>query len=108
MRAFMIILSITSAAQLLLDGFSIWWIISLVTNFLFCLRIIGVTFNMKKLRTAQIVAVSTCLVWRICIHNNPIHWTQIAVTAITTLIAIVLYTYDDDNYCYKTMDEDEE
>lgn len=108
MKAFSIILSLTSVTQLLLEGFSVWWLLSLITNILFCLRVIGVTFSYKKLRTAQIVAYASCLVWRICIHNNPINWTKIGIAGIATAIAVALYTYDDSYYCYKTFDEDEE
>lgn len=108
MLAFIVILSLALVIQFLADGFSVWWLISFVTNILFCLRIIGVTFNMTKLRTSQIVALATCLVWRICIHNNPIHWWGIGATALAVVVAIVLYAYDDDNYCYKTLDEDDE
>lgn len=108
MYILIITIAILLLLQLLVDGFTIWWLIGLVTDVLFCLRIIGVTFSAKKLVVAEGIAAASCLLWRMFIRNNPIHWLKLLVFIGAVLVKVILFMYDDAYYCYKTFDEDEE
>lgn len=108
MNAIIILLIIDTIIQLIVCHFSLWWLIALICRLLFCCRIIGATFKVKKLAIGECVAVGLMLVFDMMFSGDGMPWVRIGLYLLFTLIAIVLMYLDDILYVYVIEDEEEQ
>ena len=107
MNAIIVILIIDTVAQLLLCKFSLWWIISLACRLLFCCRIIGATFKVKRLAIGEAIAFGSMLLFNMLFAKDGMPWLRIGLYLLFSLIAVGLEYLDDILYVYVIEDEED-
>lgn len=91
---------IDTIAQLYFCRISLWWIISLVTRILFCTRILGIVVKVKKLLTAEVVAISGMFLWNILFKTKDFPWLNLLLMLVFTGICVGLEFLDEILYVY--------
>lgn len=107
MSVFILLILIATVLQLIVCKFSLWWIICLITRFLFCLRIIGATFNVKKLCITEGVAIGCMLVFHMVFSKGSIPWLNILLFLIFCVFSCLMMLLDDILYVYVVEDDDD-
>lgn len=93
--------------QLVFCHISLWWLISLVCRILFCCRVIGATFQAKKLAIGEGVALACMLLFYIMFSKNGVPWLRLILNILFTGISVVLMYLDDLLYVYVIEDVDD-
>jgi hypothetical protein len=108
MNAIIVLLIIDTIIQLITCHFTLWWLISFVCRLLFCCRIVGATFKVKKLAIGELVAFGCMLLFNMLFAKNGIPWIRLILTLLFSAIAVGLEYLDDLMYVYVIEDEDDE
>lgn len=108
MSVIIFLIIVDTIVQVKVCGFSLWWIICLVSRILFCTRVIGVTFKFKKLAIAEASALGCMFVWNILFAAKNFPWQRILFFTAFICIAIGLMLLDNLLYVYVVEDAEEE
>lgn len=100
MNVIIALLLVDTVVQLIVCHFSLWWFIALICRALFCCRMLGATFKVKKLAIGEGVAFGIMVVWLLLFHSSAIPWLRILFNALFALIAVGLEILDDILYVY--------
>lgn len=107
MNAIIGLLILDTVAQLILCRFSLWFVISIIWRLVFCCRMIGVVFRVKKVATGEIVAFALMLLFHIVFSKGAMPWLRIILYFIFSGIAIGLEYLDELFYVYVIEDEED-
>ncbi len=108
MSLIIFLIIVDTLVQVKVCGFSLWWIICVVARILFCTRVIGVTFKVKKLAIAEGSAIGCMLIWNILFASKNFPWQRLLFFAAFVGVAIGLMLLDNMLYVYVVEDVDEE
>lgn len=107
MNVFIILISIATLLELFICKFSLWWIIALIARGLFCLRVVGATFNVKKLCITEGVAVACMFLFNMLFSKDAMPWLRILAFALFAIFNCVMMFLDDILYVYVIEDDDD-
>lgn len=94
--------------ELLVCHFTLWWLIAVVARFLFCLRLVGATFKIKKLAITEGVALGCMVVFNMVFAKDHVPWLRILCFALFGAICLGIMFFDDLTEVYTSVDEEEE
>lgn len=97
----------STVLQLFVCKFSLWWIISVIARVLFSLRIIGATFQVKKLCIVEGVAVACAVLFNMIFKSDNVPWIRLLILAAFSLLNAFLMFLDDILYVYVIEDDEE-
>ncbi len=100
MSVIIALIIIDTIAQVIVCHFSLWWFIALVARILFCARIVGATFKVKKLAIAEGVAFGCMFLWNMLFSGDSFPWQKLIFFFIFSLLAVGLEYLDDLLYVY--------
>lgn len=103
---FSVILS--TIAQVYFCGFSLWWVICLITRIMFCTRIMGITIKAKKLSIAEGTAVGCKFLWDILFNAKAFPWQNLLLMIVFVAVTIGLEFLDEMLYVYVVEDWNED
>lgn len=107
MNVFIILILIATILELLICKFSLWWIIAVIARLLFCLRVVGATFNVKKLCVTEGVAVGCMLIFNMLFHKGAIPWLRVFAFLLFAVFNCVMMFLDDILYVYVIEDDED-
>lgn len=104
MNIIMFLVIALTGVQLWVCHFSLWWLICFVSRLLFCVRIIGVLFDVKKLTTAEGVSLGCMLIWNMMFSGSNFPWLRLLLQLIISASVIGLMFLDHCLYVYVVED----
>ena len=107
MNIFIALIMIISIVQLVACKLSLWWFVAVIVRTLFCLRIIGATFKVKKLCVVEGVAFACMLVWNMIFSKGSLPWLRLALFLLFSGLSCLLMFLDDLLYVYVIEDDEE-
>lgn len=107
MNTIIVLLIFTTLAQLAVCRISLWWFIALICRLLFCCRIIGATFKVRKLAIGEGVAFIAMVLWNMLFSRGGFPWLKILLFLLFSLVSVGLMLLDDILYVYVIEDDDE-
>lgn len=108
MNAIIVLLLIDTVVQLLVCHFTLWWVIALICRLLFCCRIIGATFKVKRLAIGEGVACGSMLLFNMLFSgDNGMPWVRLLLFILFSVISVALMYLDDILYVYIIEDVDD-
>lgn len=107
MNIIIFLLLADTVVQLLVCHFSLWWFIALICRILFCCRIIGATFKVRKLIVGEGVAFGIMLVWSMLFNGGSFPIMRVLLFLLMSLISVCLMLVDDLLYVYVIEDADD-
>lgn len=108
MYAAFIILGVVTFAELLACHFTLWWILALIARGLFCLRIVGATFKVKRLVITELVAFGCMLLWNMLFAKEHMPWLRLILFLVCALISCFTMFIDDMYFVHVTLDAEDE
>lgn len=108
MNVFIAIILVVTVLQFIVCKLSLWWLICLIARALFCLRIIGATFNVKKLCITEGVSCACMLLFHMVFSKGEIPWVKILLFALFCVFSCVMMFLDDILYVYVVEEDDDE
>ena len=107
MNAIIVIMLFVTIAQGIVCHFSLWYFIAIICRLLFCCRIIGATFKVRKLAIGEGIAFVAMFLWNMLFSSNGFPWLKIMFFLLFSLISVGLMILDDILYVYVIEDDDE-
>jgi len=107
MNAIIVLLIIDTVLQILVCKFSLWWLLSVLCRLLFCCRIIGATFAVKKLAIGEAVIFCSMLLFNVLFSGDGMPWLKLFSYLAFSGIAIILEYLDDILYVYVIEDDND-
>lgn len=103
-----IILGVCTLIELFVCHFTFWWMLAVIARLLFCLRIVGATFKVKRLAITEMIALACMLVWNMIFAKGYIPWLRIGFFLLFAVVSCVTMYIDDLYFVHVTLDEEEE
>ena len=103
----LLIPSLASLAQLLLCGFSLYWLIAIIGRILFMLRFVGANFTLSTIRGFEVASLFVMCVG-ILFTKTGVDWSSKFIFCLCSLISYVTMLIDDKLFLYVTEDYNEE
>lgn len=107
MSAIIVLLILDTVLQLIICKFSLWWLVCVICRLLFCCRIIGATFPVKKLAITEAVVFGCMLLFNMLFSGDGMPWLRVFLYLLFSAFAVVLEFLDDILYVYVIEDEEE-
>ena len=107
MNIIIALLIVATVAQAVVCHVTLWWFIALICRLLFCCRIIGATFKVKKLAIGEGVAFGAMVVWNMLFSGDGMPWLRILLFLLFSLVSVDLMILNDILYVYVIEDDDE-
>lgn len=104
MFAGFIIIGIITVVELFVCHFHLWWILALIARLLFCLRLVGATFKIKRLIVTEGVACACMLVWNMLFAKGHMPWLRLLLFFGFAVISAIVMVVDDMLATYVTRD----
>lgn len=107
MTGIIITLTILTVGQLIVCGFSLWWLLAFIARLLFSMRAIGAIVKAKYTFILEGVAVVIMLLWKAMYHSKGWGIKEILVTIVAAVICCVIVAVDNILYVYVVEDEED-
>lgn len=107
MFAGFIIIGVITVVELFVCHFHLWWVLALIARLLFCLRLVGATFKIKRLIVTEGVAWACMLVWNMLFAKGNMPWLRILLFLGFAVISTIVMIVDDMLATYVTRDAED-
>ena len=107
MSVIIVFIILATIGQVVVCGFSLWFVIGLICRLLFGLRGIGVIFKTRPIFVGECVALATMLLWYLLFHKDAVPWLTVLFNFLFVGFTIFLEWLDGILYVYEVIDEDE-
>lgn len=107
MTGILITIATVTVSQLLLCGFSFWWLLAFIARTMFSMRAIGALIKIEYTYILEGIAIAIMLLWKAMYHSKGWDIKEIIITLAAAVICCTIVTIDNILYVYVVEDEED-